>query len=577
MTALDYIRQKNIEHKIQGSEIILRDCPYCGDSKHHFYIKADDSGKYYCHKCNARGNIITLQKHFNDFKGQPFNMTTSSIQQAFSDRKTFRKPDEKRYFAAHEQLLVNDDALKYVTEERGISLDTVKRFKLGLEKDADGVNWLTIPHYKNGELVNVHSRSLPPAEKAFKREASCKSILFNSDSIEGSEEIIITEGQIDALTLIDRGIENVVGVTTGAGGINPEWIEQLENVKKIYLAYDSDEKGQKGVREFARRLGYDRCFNIKLPDGQDVNDFFQEQDIFNFQILVNAARQFDVSGIINLEDALEQFKKELNTDETKGIQTGFKCVDKLIKTGLNPGDLAVLSALPKIGKSSFALQIVMNLSLNLIPSLFFCLEMRPKRVTNKIIQCHTCRAEENIRLSEIDETRTAFAGKPLYIGYFYQKPEIQKIIDTIKLAIKRYGLKLVVFDHLHFLCRSVTNQVQEIGLAVQAFKFLAEEMEVPIILIAQPRKIQNDTIMTAMDLKDSSAIYSDCDHLIILHRKRRASNDISENMQTQNQAFDPVTLVRVEASRYNAGGEALLYFHGEYSRFDEMDDYEKFN
>lgn len=82
---------------------------------------------------------------------------------------------------------------------------------------------------------------------------------------------------------------------------------------------------------------------------------------------------------------------------------------------------------------------------------------------------------------------------------------------------------MLVFDHLHFLVQTTTNQVQEIGLAVQAFKFLAEEMEIPVILIAQPRKIQPDTIMTAMDLKDSASIFSDCDHLIILHRNRKAS------------------------------------------------------
>ena len=68
------------------------------------------------------------------------------------------------------------------------------------------------------------------------------------------------------------------------------------------------------------------------------------------------------------------------------------------------------------------------------------------------------------------------------------------------------------------------NQVQEIGLAVQGFKFLAEEMEIPIILIAQPRKIEADAVMTAQDLKDSSSIYSDCDHLIIMHRRRLATD-----------------------------------------------------
>ncbi len=128
--------------------------------------------------------------------------------------------------------------------------------------------------------------------------------------------------------------------------------------------------------------------------------------------------------------------------------------------------------------------------------------------------------------------------------------------------MSRTELDIFVFDHLHFLCRSINNQVQEVGLAVQAFKFMAEELEVPVILIAQPRKIQPDTIMTAMDLKDSSSIYSDCDHLIILHRNRMASSQVSEGTGLHDQAFDPLTLVRVEASRYNAGGEATLHYYG---------------
>jgi len=184
----------------------------------------------------------------------------------------------------------------------------------------------------------------------------------------------------------------------------------------------------------------------------------------------------------------------------------------------------------------------------------------------KIIQAH-CQDEEP-GANQIEQTWKAFQGKPLFLGYWYQQPALSGILETLKAAIQRYGLKLVVFDHLHFLCRSITNQTQEVSLAVQAFKFLAEEMEVPIILLAQPRKINPDAIMTAMDLKDSISIFSDCDHLIILHRKRRTSGGkVEEGMETQDQAFEPITLVRVEASRYGPGGEALLYFHGEYSYF----------
>ncbi len=94
--------------------------------------------------------------------------------------------------------------------------------------------------------------------------------------------------------------------------------------------------------------------------------------------------------------------------------------------------------------------------------------------------------------------------------------------------------------------------------------------------IAQPRKREaggRDEIMRAEDIKYSNAVHSDCDQMIILYRKRIASKakEIDKDRFTvKSEALDPVTLVRIEAHRYGAGGESLLYFHGEFSRFDEI-------
>jgi replicative DNA helicase len=326
----------------------------------------------------------------------------------------------------------------------------------------------------------------------------------------------------------------------------------------------------------ARRLGYDRCFNVVLPEDLDVNEFFKTHDIFDFQTLINQAAQFDVAGVMSIEKAFDRYREELKKPELQtGILTPWPSVNRLVPTGFQSGDLIVLSAPPKVGKTSFALQMASHSSLNDIPNLFYCLEMRPLKLIQKIVQCEI--KAEFVGVEELTRAKARFLGKPLYLGYCYQKPELNGIIQILKEAVRRYGLKFLVFDHLHFLCRSISNQVQEIGLAVQAFKFLAEEMEIPIILIAQPRKIQADSIMTAMDLKDSSAIFSDCDHLIILHRQRVAgSKETLEGKQPlHDQAYEPITLVRVEASRYNPGGEALLYFHGEWSRFDPIGDWEE--
>jgi len=73
--------------------------------------------------------------------------------------------------------LADQEAVRYVTEARGIAIETVKRFKVGLDVDRDGSRWLTIPHYEKGKLINIKSRSLPPAKKTFLRVKDCRSLV----------------------------------------------------------------------------------------------------------------------------------------------------------------------------------------------------------------------------------------------------------------------------------------------------------------------------------------------------------------------------------------------------------------
>jgi len=576
MTAIEYIQRKGIAYKIQSGQAVMN-CFFCGDTKGHLYMSRED-GAFFCHKCNERGNLITIQKHFGDYQkpmNRPQQKPQDAVREAFKDKgKAYPTLEDKKATEANLSLLNDKAAVKYVTEERGLKIETVKAFKIGLDIDKDGSRWLTVPHYEKGKLVNIKFRSLPPAEKTFRRVKDCRSILFNSDCILKSKSMVyLCEAELDALTLWDRGEKNVIASTTGAGSFDPAWIDQLEDVKKIIIVYDPDEPGQKGAREAARRLGYDRCFNVILPEGKDLNEYFTAGNtIADFISYVSEhAHRFDVAGVMSFADGLRKYREESqNPEQSTGLRTGWPSLDKIIKTGFMPGELIVLSAPPKIGKSTLALQIVSHNALQDIPALFFCLEMRPMKVIQKIAQSYV--KSEEIGMMEIERTRSAFNGKPLYLGFCYQRPTIEGVIETLKEAIRRYGLKLVVFDHLHFLCRTLVNQVQEVGQAVQSFKFLAEELEVPIILIAQPRKIQADSIMTAMDLKDSSSIYSDCDHLILMHRARKVTKakDMQEGVTLQTEAFDPMTLIRVEASRYNPGGETVLYYHGEYSRFSEV-------
>ena len=563
----EYIQAKGWESKKQSGQIIVRECPFCHDTKWHFYADPNKA-VWFCHKCQEKGNLSTLKKRMGDVQ--------ETIRPAFKKPK-HKKPEQGQADKYHQTLLADSGALDYL-KSRDINQESIGRFKLGLSCE-NGIRWLTIPHFQGQDLLNIKYRSLPPAKKTFKRIQGCKSILFNADCLQEHKEIFITEGEFDAITLIQAGVKNAVGCTTGAGSFDPEWIDQLKAMAKIYLCYDADEAGQKGARSLAKRLGYDRCFNIELPEGQDVNDFFKTRDIFAFQILVRQARKFDLQGIISVGTAIDLLKRQKQAgNDDQGLLTPWENVNRIVK-GFYPGDLIILTAFPKIGKTSWAFEIARELSLNGYPVLFYCLEMRSERLVKKLIQSQY--RKEDISFFDIERAEMEFAGLPLYFGHSFKKQKLEDVLSLIREAIKRYDLKFVVFDNLHFLIRSISNVNEELGQAVQGFKLLAEEMEVPIMAIAQPRKREagrQNEIMQADDIKYSNAVHADCDQMIILHRKRIASKarEINQDDFTgKEEALDPVTLVRIEAHRYGAGGETLLYFHGEYSRFNLLEGRER--
>src|SRR5262249_34078979 len=123
--------------------------------------------------------------------------------------------------------------------------------------------------------------------------------------------------------------------------------------------------------------------------------------------------------------------------------------------------------------------------------------------------------------------------------------------------------------------RSIEHRTEEIGLLTKGFKLFATEHEIPLILIAQPRKLMPGQVMTPWDLKDSVDIFSDADQIILLHREAvGASRDhqaIADSQSGEPETMNPVTLVRLAKARHQALRDGLLYFEGAQHRFREIE------
>jgi twinkle protein len=543
------------EFKQQGSELVFRHCPFCGDNNNHFYINPS-TDVFYCHKCNAKGNKFQLAKHYGVSSGY----SVRSLRETVKPRQEFTRPPANDADKYHEAIKTDAEAMKYLSD-RGINACTVDNFKLGL-KISNGVQWLSIPYFVSGKLELIKFRSLPPAEKTFMRTKDASSPLFNQDAVKSNSEIVICEGELDAITCWQNGIRNVVSVPNGCSSFTPEWYDLLNEKEKIYLWYDNDEKGEKAAVELSKRFGIEKCYRVRTGDKvKDANEYFSKGG--EGDILEMATRYHVENVSLFVDAAWDIFRKK---DENQcGINTPWKGLNKLMGH-VEVGDLIVVSAPPKTGKTSLCLNIAAHNADQGSPVLFYCLEMRPDRLAKKVIQAECNMSEEEMTFSKVKESLPRIVNLPLYFAYNFKDVNIESISNVIRQTVKRYGIKVVFFDNLHLLSRNISHATQEIGMISRTFKLLAEELEVPIFLIAQPRKLEKDAVMTMNDLKDSSSIGADADQVIILHRKRIKSRE----GETADAAYEPQTLVRVDASRYTAGGDWILHFEGGHSKFTEV-------
>lgn len=145
---------------------------------------------------------------------------------------------------------MNGEMMEYMVGRRGIPMDVLTRMKIEerlefLPQTGKEEACICFPYLEDGVMKNMKFRD---AAKHFKMVKGAELIPWNIDAIKGKEKCYITEGEIDALSLIAAGLEEVVSVPNGAGGANLQWLDRFveshfDDKAEIILAMDTDRRG----------------------------------------------------------------------------------------------------------------------------------------------------------------------------------------------------------------------------------------------------------------------------------------------------------------------------------------------
>lgn len=253
----------------------------------------------------------------------------------------------------------------------------------------------------------------------------------------------------------------------------------------------------------------------------------------------------DIYSLQELSSKLQEKQFQLKDP----ILTYFKQFDE-ITGGFYPGELIVLSAPTKSGKTTFCQSITANMAEAGNAVLWFTLEMSWQELTRKFIKITT-------------------TAVPIFYPIDNSSLSVTWVKEVAEKAIKEKNVKLIIIDHLHFLLplRDFhTNVSFLIGGIVRDIKRTAVELEIPIILIAHPGKLEDQDSISYLDIRDSSFITQESDFTIVMNRIRVKEKGVKEMVVT-NEARISVELNRRTG---NVGKLNLMHTNG---RFQDPDNY----
>ena len=468
---------------------------------------------------NAQGNIRTLPG--------------KETQENAPERPTAAS-DYTGYYRECMARLTDPAAAAYLAG-RGISLATAQRYGLGYDPAADPANApggsgqaqhpcprLIIPtskaHYiarridGGGEYKKLNPKGSTPA-------------IFNERALEAAQEVFITEGAFDALSVIEAGAAAIALNSTANAEALINRLAQRRTDAALVLCLDNDEAGKAATVKLAeglRRLDIsfiraDLCGAYKDPNEHLTgNRAAFTEAVAEAQRLAGAKPDNTAYYI----DSLMATEIDRFRDDKK---TGFPILDAQAG-GLYAG-LYVLAAISSLGKTSFALQLADQLAERGTDVLFFSLEQSRLELVSKSLARRTAQADPDKAVSSLSirkgylpqQVQEAAAGYKRAVADRMSVIEgnfacdISFIGDYIRRYIRRNGTRPVVFiDYLQILQPTAETRQRSakdtVDSAVTELKRISREMELTVIVISSVNRANYLTPIDFESLKESGGI-----------------------------------------------------------------------
>lgn len=514
-----FAREQGIKTGTKGDELIFRTCPYCHSTKdkNTFAINLK-TGMFKCMRasCGARGNMLTLHKDFGFDLG---NDVREYERNAYSWRR-FKTPEER--------IESTEPAIRYLAG-RGISEEVIRRYEITTKKGTDNI--LVFPFYNEAgelEFIKYRKTDFDPEKDKNKEwcETNCRAILFGMKQCVDFQRLIITEGQIDSLSVATAGFNNAVSVPTGKNGMTwvPHCWDWLKHFQEI-VVFGDYERGSMTLLPDIRSRFDCRILAVQPADYRGCKDANELLQKYGADAIRDAIKNAKPEMLDQVKELSEISYSNDQTEEQ--LPTGVKDLDNLLEGGLAFGYLDILTGKRGEGKSTEGSMIVKSALEHGYNCFIYSGEMKTGDVKkwldfqiagSKRIIGEQCGNYTKYKLSaqNIEQIKKWYKDRAFIYDTSVVTESKKDLLDVVELYIGQFGCRVVLIDNLMTaidLSGVSGEKFERQEMICKRLARMAQKYNALILLIAHKKKTdpkfdtdENDDVLGSSEITNLAGV-----------------------------------------------------------------------
>ena len=440
-------------------------------------------------------------------------------------------------------LTFGENSGRYVPlPARGLSADICKKYSY----------WVGMMQGKMVQVADYYDRSgtkvgqkVRDAEKNFTAIGSVKNdLLFGSQLWSGGKKIVITEGEIDCLSVaqIQDGKYPVVSLPLGAKSAKKTLaanLEYLDQFEEIILMFDMDEPGREAVEQAAPVLPAGKVKVAFINGYKDANAALQAKDFRAIQDAIWNAVAFVPAGVVSAKSLKDRTRESMLKSETEGLLFSSCQTLNAMTLGARSGELVMVTSGSGMGKSTFVRQLLLEWGRNGKRVGMAMLEEAVEETVQDLIgldnnvrlrQCKELK-EQILRDGRFDEWYDRlFNDDKFHLYDSFAESEEDTLFAKLAYMVDGLDCDVILLDHISIVVSGMDDNSDErktIDRIMTRLKKFAKTKGVVVVVICHlknPEKgksHEEGRPVSITDLRGSGALRQLSDTIIALERNQQ--------------------------------------------------------